>query len=295
MTNKSAPLVQEVRAKFLQEVEKDPDSYYQEDIDRIIRDDWYVKRYLLARNRDVKESLLMLMDAQKWRKTEGLRDLDGPYFPEELFKLAMLFVYTPDLEGNITIYFRVKYIIKHPEMVACFKKFGNYILNIADEETNGAGISIFADFDGCGIHQADSMDLLFSAISTLKSYFPFGISRIVLIDLPWILRACWGMAKAWVPQNRRKLVEFIAKDELGKLVAQENLPDFLGGTCTIPYSGSKVVPKGCPTLYQFAINTLGLSEKAAEKLSNTYKPTADAVEEHSQSMEWYRNAPRLVQ
>ena len=138
------------------------------------------------------------------------------------------------------------------------------------------------------------MDLLFHAISTLKAYFPFGISRIVLIDLPWILRACWGMAKAWVPQNRRKLVEFISKSELDKLVAPENLPDFLGGSCTIPYGGSKVVPKGCPTLYQFAINVLGLSEKAAEKLSNTYKIPADIVEEESQGKEWYQKASRLV-
>ena len=294
MTNKSAPLVHEVRTKFLQEVEKDPDAYYQEDVDRIIRDDWYVKRYLLARNRDVKESLVMLMDAMKWRKTEGVRDLEGSYFPEELFKLSSMFVYAPDREGNITIYFRVKYVMKHPELVAALKKFGNYILNITDEETNGAGISVLADFDGCGLHHADSMDLLFHAISTLKAYFPFGISRIVLIDLPWILRACWGMAKAWVPQNRRKLVEFISKSELDKLVAPENLPDFLGGSCTIPYGGSKAVPKGCPTLYQFAINVLGLSEKAAEKLSNIYKIPADIVEEEHQAKEWYQKASRLV-
>jgi hypothetical protein len=294
VTNKSAPLVQELRTKFLQEYEKEKDFYYPEDIQKVIHDDWYIKRFLLARNRDIKESLTMLIDALKWRKSEGVRDLVGSYFPEELFKLSCMFVYAPDREGNISIYFSVQNVFKHPEMVTAMKKFGNYILNITDEETNGAGISIFADFEGCGIHHAESMDLLFHAISTLKNYFPFGISRIVLIDLPWILRACWGMAKAWVPQNRRKLVEFTARADMTKLVAPENLPDFLGGSCTIPYGGDKVVPKGSPTMYKFCTDVLGLSEKCAEKVSNTYKPPADAMDAKQCQKDWYNNCTRLV-
>jgi len=293
VTNKSAHLVAEVREKFLREYEKEKDFYHEKDIRKVRTDDWYVKRFLLARNRDVKESCQMLVDALKWKKSEGIHDLVGSYFPEEQFKLSSMFVYAPDKEGNITIYFRVKYVIKHPDLVATLKKFGNYILQITDEETNGAGISVIADFADTGIQNAE-VDLLFDAISTIRNYFPFGINHIILVDLPWVLRAVWGMAKAWVPHNRRKLVEFVARQDIHKIVDRQNLPDFLGGCCTIPYGGSKVVPVGSPTMYRFVSETLGFSEKLAEKISQMYKPAAEAVEAELNEKEWYLKAQRLL-
>ena len=293
VTNKSAHLVAELRDKFLQEYEKEKDFYHKNDIRKVSTDDWYVKRFLLARNRDVKESCQMMMDALKWKKSEGIHDLVGSYFPEEQFKLSSMFVYAPDREGNITIYFRVKYVIKHPELVPMLKKFGNYILQIVDEETNGSGISVLADFADTGIQNAE-VDLLLDAINIMRSYFPFGINHIILVDLPWVLRAVWGMVKGWVPHNRRKLVEFVSRQDLHKVVDRTNLPDFLGGCCTIPYGGSKVVPLGCPTMYRFVTDTLGLSEKTAEKISQMYKGPADVVEAEMMDKEWYLKAQPLI-
>lgn len=293
VTNKSAHLVKELRDRFMKEYEKEKDFYHENDIRKVLNDDWYVKRFLLARNRDVKDSCQMMMDALKWKKSEGIHDLAGNYFAEEQYKLSSMFVYAPDKEGNITIYFRVKYVIKHQEMVATLKKFGNYFLQIVDEETNGSGISVIADFDDTGIQNAE-VDLLFDAISTLRNYFPFGINHIILVDLPWVLRAVWGMAKAWVPHNRRKLVEFVARQDIHKIVDRSNLPDFLGGTCTIPYGGSKVVPAGCPTIYKFATDVLGVSVKTAEKISQMYKIPADAIEADLSEREWYMKAQRIV-
>lgn len=282
VTNKSGHLVSELRDKFLASVEPG-DCYYKEDIEKVRRDDWFVKRFLLARNRDVSASLSMMKEALKWRKSEGIRDLQPDYFPEDLFRLSSMFIYAPDREGNVTIYFRPKLVIKHTDMVCTLKKFGNYLLNIVDEETNGAGITVIADFNGAGVQVAESVDLLFYSISTINSYFPFGISHIVIIDLPFFLRACWYAAKPLVPSNRRKLVDFISTSDITKLVAIENLPDFLGGTCKLPYKGHSVVPPGCPSTYDFARNVLGLSDRAAEKLENCYKPIADEIEAADES------------
>ena len=103
VTNRSAHLVKELRDKFMEEYNKEKDLYHETDIRKVLTDDWYVKRFLLARNRDVNESCQMMMEALKWKKSEGIHDLDGSYFPAEQFKLSSLFVYAPDKEGNITI------------------------------------------------------------------------------------------------------------------------------------------------------------------------------------------------
>jgi hypothetical protein len=294
VTNRSAHLVKELRDKFMEEYNKEKDLYHETDIRKVLTDDWYVKRFLLARNRDVHESCQMMMEALKWKKSEGIHDLDGSYFPAEQFKLSSLFVYAPDKEGNITIYFRVKYVLKHVDMIPTLRKFGNYILQIVDEETNGSGITVIADFDETGIQNAAEVDLLFDAISTLKKYFPFGINHIILLDLPWVLRAVWGMAKAWVPQNRRKLVEFVPRADIHKIVDRNNLPDFLGGCCTIPYAGSKVVPSGSPPIYKFALENLGLPAKTAEKICEMYQTPADRIEAELNEREWYLKAKRIV-
>ena len=288
VTNRSASQVQELREKFLREFEKEKDAFHEKDIIKVMSDDWYVKRFLLARNRDIKEACVMMVNALKWKKSEGIHDLKATYFPEELLMLSSMFIYAPDREGNLTIYFRVKYVIKHADLVPTLKKFGNYIFRIADDATNGSGISIVADFSGTGIQNAAEADLLFDAISIASSYFPYGINHIILVDLPYVLRAVWTMAKAWVPHNRRKLIEFVSREDIGKLIDYENLPDFLGGHCSIPYGGSKVVPTGCPTLYRFVTDSLGLAEKTAVKISNMYKLPAQEIEEKLMQMDWYR-------
>jgi len=276
-TNNSAHLVEAVRRKFLEVYEQDKEPFYPEDVAKVKIDDWFVKRFLLARSKNVEDAVVMMVNSMKWRKNQALRSLSPNFFPDEMYKVAGFFMYAPDKEGNLTVYFRVRYIVKVPEMIAALKMYGSYILYRLDDETGGKAITAVADFQGTGIQNAD-VDLLFYAISTLRNYFPAGINSILIVDLPWILRACWGVAKAWVPDTRRNLVHFITRKEVTNFIDKKNLPNFMGGNCTIPYCGPKVVPKGSPSFARFAQDVLGLTPKAAEKVTLAYKPTVEAVE-----------------
>lgn len=292
ITNRSAPLVAAIRAKFLQTYEEEKDNYHEEDVKKVAEDDWFVKRFLIARGRRVDDATKMIIEALKWRKSEGIRDLKATYFPEDFFKISQMFIYAKDKENNLTVYFRVKYVVKTTELVPIMKKFGNYILYLMDELTDGNGITCVVDFQGTGIQNAE-IDLLSYAIHIVIAYFPTGINHILLVDLPWVLRAVWGLAKAWVPENRRKLVSFITRKQLLDYIDVENIPDFMDGTCKIPYAGSKVIPRGCPTTYDFCYYTLGLPPKTCEKICNTYKPYVDMIEEEQQSKDWYLNSKPL--
>lgn len=53
-------LIDSVKADFLREYEKEPDLYDNRDIERIRKNDWYVKRHLLYRKCDAKKSLDLL-------------------------------------------------------------------------------------------------------------------------------------------------------------------------------------------------------------------------------------------
>lgn len=279
-TNNSGPLVQAAREKFLLDLANDNDRqfYYPEDIEKIRSEDWFVKRFLLARGRKVDDAVAMMFDALKWRKSEDIRNLRPTYFPDEMFKISAMFLYQPDREGNLTVYFRVRYILRIPELLPTLKKFGNLLLYRVDEASAaGHGITGVADFQGTGLQNAD-IDLLFYSIQTLRNYFPAGINHILIVDLPWVLRACWGLAKSWLPESKRKMVEFITRKEIRQFIDPENLPDFMGGNCQLPYKGSKVAPVGCPSARQFCIDQLGLSEKVADKIAGIYRPIVEALE-----------------
>lgn len=279
-TNNTGPLVEAAREKFFQTLTSDPERefYYREDIEKIRSEDWFVKRFLLARSRKVDEAVAMMFDALKWRKSEDIRNLRPSYFPDDMFKISAMFLYAPDKEGNLTVYFRVRYILRMPELLPTLKKFGNLLLYRVDEATAaGHGITGVADFQGTGLQNAD-IDLLFYSIQTLRNYFPAGINHILIVDLPWVLRACWGLAKSWLPESKRKMVEFITRKELPNFIDQSNLPDFMGGHCQQAYKGSKVVPHGCPGTRQFCTDQLGLSDKVADKLANMYRPIVEALE-----------------
>lgn len=276
-TNRSQHLVIAARKKFLNDLEKeDRDFFYEEDIEKIRNDDWFVKRFLLSRSRNVDEAVGMMFDALKWRKSEDIRNLRPGYFPSDMFAISSMFLYAPDKTGNLTVYFRVKYILRMPELLPTLKKFGNLLLFRIDEEMNGKGLTGVADFQGTGIQNAD-IDLLFYSLKTLMKYFPAGINKILIVDLPWVLRACWGLAKTIIGNNK-KLVEFIDRKTILEHIEQGNLPDFLGGTCPLPYKGAKVVPAECPTTQAFCQDVLGLSFKVSERISNVYRPIIEALE-----------------
>lgn len=95
---------------------------------------------------------------------------------------------------------------------------------------------------GTGLQNAH-IDLLFYTINLLRNYYPVGIKRILVVDLPWVLRACWSVARSWMSERGRHMIQFITRKELSNFIDEENLPDFLGGTCELPYKGQYTVPR----------------------------------------------------
>ena len=63
------------------------------------------------------------------------------------------------------------------------------------------------DCSGGGLANADMVTLLF-LVSSLKNYFPKGLSYLLVHELPWILKPFWHIAKAWISEEHRQLIKF---------------------------------------------------------------------------------------
>jgi len=280
LTNKSEALVQRVRKRFLEEYKKNVDDYEEEDVKMIAKDDWLVKRYVIARFRHEDNALQMLIDSYKWRKSYGLRQMRDNYFPVEFYATGGIFSYLPDRNGNQMIYMRVKMAKRIADLSPYVKKYLAHTFNKIDQKANGNGWVLVFDCSDTTIVNAD-VDLLFFIINTLKNYFPAGLDYILVYELPWILQAAWNLGKTWVPPERRKLVRFANKNDITEFVAPENLPDcFPGGTSTMSY---RTVPDGCPSAMAFGQEVAKLSYDRIENMIHSFKPhLKDVIEYDSQ-------------
>lgn len=227
--------VLELRDLFLEQYKQEPELYYDEDVALVRECKFLMQRCLISRRKNVGDSLAMLTAMLKWRKEVRLRELTDQDFPVEYFSAGIAFIYEPDKYNNKTLYIRTRLLKCVPELRASFKLFMAYLLYQIDDCQDGAEtFSITFDLTQTGWNNYD-IDLLMHFLTLLKDYFPLNVDYILAINFPWVLSAAWSVIKRLIPPERRDVVVFIQDKQVQDFVEQENLPDFLGGSCDRDY------------------------------------------------------------
>lgn len=83
-------MIEEVRAKFLEEAAANPHLYDPADVDLARTDDWQVERFIL-RKKSVESALEMIKGTLQWRHELEMPQLKDTDFPEEFFKIGAMF------------------------------------------------------------------------------------------------------------------------------------------------------------------------------------------------------------
>lgn len=267
-------LTRELRQLVIDDIKADPSRYNQEDVQKVYEDDWFIARYLLRVKLDVKSAHTMLNKALEFRNSPAISITE---FPEEFYKIGAIFAYEPDRKGNIPVWLRIRVNQKIPIVQQFTKSFLFRTIEHADRLANGKGIALCFDLQGAGINNVD-MDMLFFIITTLVNYFPKGLSYMLVHELPWFLRSFWHVAKKWLSEDHKDLVKFSDSHSIYEYFAEENLPDFMGGTCKRDY---RAVPETSITLSQAAkrwnLNEeelIKIRRKFAEHLPQDGQPAA---------------------
>ena len=55
------------------------------------------------------------------------------------------------------------------------------------------------------------------------------------MNAPWTFTAAWKLVSGWLDEKTRQKIQIVGGKtlkELSKYVDEENIPDFLGGSCT---------------------------------------------------------------
>lgn len=272
--SKSAQALVEVRKRFLEYAEANPDKVNDRDKHKLATDDWYLKRYLLARNRRVEDTLKMLRNTMEWRNEFGIHISEDAMFPLEFYKIGALFPYENDRKGNLVLFLRIKYHQKIDEMVEVEKHFLVHTFEKIDRITDGQGLVILFDCQGAGYANCD-VDFLQFLIMCATEHAPVGLQYIIVYKLPWVLNAFWSLAKKLLPAYLANRVRFCDENSIREFIDPANLPDFMHGTCRRNY---RWIPPGCPSVFKLA-NAHGITDAEINRILPKFQALLDEAEE----------------
>ena len=172
-----------------------------------------------------------------------------------------------DKNGARLLILRVKVNKKVKEWNEELKKFIIYLIELVDREQDENKLTLIFDCAGAGLSNVDT-DLLSFIISLLRNYYPMLLSSVLVHELPWVLNFVLKLVQSWLPQHQNDMIHPITKKELNDYIDPDQLPDFLDGTCDLPY---KVVPKDVLPAAELA-KQLTISKSACDKLIKHLEP-----------------------
>ncbi|XP_074596742.1 protein real-time-like [Brevipalpus obovatus] len=260
--------INSIRNLFINDYEQNKDLYEEEDYQRVVQKDFWVTRYMANLDESNEEIFGRIRDTMRWRKSYGVKDFDPLSLPKEFFQIAALIPYVPDRQGRPTLYIRGKMHRKVDKIEDRVKRYLVDVINRVDamKEAHESWILIIDATDASFLNT--DLDMIMFLFSTLRNRYPQGVFQAFIFGLPWILGAFANMVLAVLPSDSVGKIKFGGKKELFELIGEENVPDFMGGSCKINYHR---VPRKALPCYELGEKELGLNRAEIDKLLKPFR------------------------
>lgn len=260
--------VSEIRAKFLEEYESHPHLYIASDVPMITKYDYFIRRFLYPHNLDPEPAYEQFRTWMAWRKDIGFERSSDTRFPMEFYQIGALFPYATDREGTLILYMRFKVYKKLDILVEPIKQFVVYNMNKLDAQAKRErSWAVVFDTRGAGIAQVD-FDMLIFLVRTVKQYYPWGLKYVAIYELPWLLQGAWKITQNLLPRDATRLFRFYNQTTIKELIAEENLPDFMDGSCPQDY---RAVPEGARPAEEVASEELGMTSEQVQTVKKHFE------------------------
>ncbi|TCD65106.1 hypothetical protein EIP91_003080 [Steccherinum ochraceum] len=229
------------------------------DGDSIGTDDRTLSRFLRARNYNLKQAKAMWKACINWRNTaEGVgidelyRRIDPWDYPERdhVFNCWPMWFHKTDKKGRpLNIHFfgqiNMPELYKHisPErhwqtvLVNC-ESLTREVLPAATQAAGRPvdGTFVIVDLKGFSLSQFWQMkNLARTSFQVSQDYFPETMAQLAIVNAPSSFTTIWSFIKPWLAKETVAKVDVLGTDYqsvLLDLIAAENLPAQLGGSCT---------------------------------------------------------------
>ncbi|XP_049449640.1 motile sperm domain-containing protein 2 isoform X2 [Epinephelus fuscoguttatus] len=228
--------IEETRQRFKNELLQDStDKYDSRDVERLEKDDALVEGYLQWRLYVIDDTLKMIDESLQWRKEYGLNDLTESTIPKWMFETGAVYLHGYDKEGNKLFWFKVKLHVKDAKTIIDKKKYVAFWLERYAKKEPGMPLTVVFDMTESGLSNID-MEFVKYIINCFKVYYPKFLSKMIIVDMPWIMNAAWKIVKSWLGPEAISKLKFASRSEIQGFIDPEYLPSHMGGTDPFKYS-----------------------------------------------------------
>ncbi|KAF8931447.1 cytosolic factor, phosphatidylinositol/phosphatidylcholine transfer protein [Dissophora ornata] len=170
-------------------------------------------------------------------------------------------VTTPEL---VDYHIRCSEFVHSTIMPECEERFGTDD-KVIDKET------VIFDCTGMGFHQLhmDGLNMLRSLTDMDQKAYPERLGKLFIVNSPYVFVKVYSMIKKWLDPGVIEKIHILGKDYKSILlehIDEENLPDFLGGSCECSH-----MPGGC--VPSVVMNNIKPVEKASPSNNLLAVPT----------------------
>ncbi|XP_045172153.2 SEC14-like protein 2 isoform X1 [Mercenaria mercenaria] len=215
--------------------------------------DYYLLRWLRARDFDEKKAEKMLRDALQWRQEMGADTILEDYQPIEVLEKYRTGGILGRDKSGCPIYIDpyglidMKGLLRSVKKQDILKKFVQVMESvgkICEEESKKNGcqldtMTIIYDLKGLGLkHMSkESVDMYLAIVDASESRYPEVLRRAFVINSPKIFPIIWSIVRPFLHENTANKVVVLSgnyKEALLKEISPDQLPACYGGTLTDP-------------------------------------------------------------
>ncbi|KAG7502905.1 hypothetical protein JOB18_028576 [Solea senegalensis] len=228
--------IEDTRQRFKNEFLQDStDKYDSRDVERLQTDDSLVEGYITWRLYVVDDALKMIDESLQWRKEFGVNDLTESSIPRWMFETGAVYLHGYDKEGNKLFWFKVKLHVKDTKTILDKKKYVAFWLERYANREPGMPLTVVFDMSESGLSNID-MEFVKYVINCFKVYYPKFLSKMIIVDMPWIMNAAWKIVRSWLGPEAISKLKFASRSEVQTFIGPEYLPLHMGGTDPFKYS-----------------------------------------------------------
>ncbi|KAJ8312729.1 hypothetical protein KUTeg_010102 [Tegillarca granosa] len=228
------------------------------------QDDFYLIKWLKARQFDVDKAEAMFRASMDFREEMDVEKIYREYDPPEVIKKYLTGGFCGhDKEGSpirIELYGRldIKGImcsVKKSDLVKIkIKQFEGTVKDWEQQSKKLGrrvdGMTVIVDMDGVGPRMmwSPGMQMHFSLVQMLEDNYPEMLKRLFVIKAPGIFPLLYKLAKPLISEDTKNKIHILGNDyksTLLKYIDPEELPAFLGGTQTDEDRNPRCVSKIC--------------------------------------------------
>ncbi|XP_017278198.1 motile sperm domain-containing protein 2 [Kryptolebias marmoratus] len=228
--------IEEIRLRFKNELLQDSSEKYDpRDVERLETDNALVEGYLTWRLYVVNDALKMIDESLLWRKEFGVNDLTESSIPRWMFETGAVYLHGYDTEGNKLFWFRVKLHVKDAKTILDKKKYVAFWLERYAKKEPGMPLTVVFDMTESGLSNID-MEFVKYIVNCFKVYYPKFLSKMVIVEMPWIMNAAWKIVKSWLGPEAVSKLRFVSRADVQTFIGPEYLPPYMGGTDLFKYN-----------------------------------------------------------